>query len=284
MQISKRTRYKFGEFATAYAVLRQIDDVFMAEDLAHAEPWSEFAGGQRRSLVAAYHHNIDFSDLAQLGRLVRVYTDAINSWGCEESGELAPAARDMVRSLQRDGVPITDDGDLTTSAVALNVPLTDFHRLSDPRVVQQHLERVSVNVERDPPAAVGSAKELVESFCKFILDDYAITYDKNDSLLDLYKKAAKALKLNREAVPDSARGSEAAQKVLQNLATAVQSLAELRNELGLGHGKTKPSPAFARHARLAFNTSRAVVEFLLETWHVRREHEPASAARTATSR
>jgi hypothetical protein len=272
MQISKRTKYKFGEFATAFAVLRQIEDVFVAEDFEPVENYSELANGMRRSLVAGYHAAVDFSDLVQLGRLIRVY-DAINSWGRDDSGELVPAARDMIRSLQRDGVPISDDGDLTTTVVALNIPLSDFHRLSDPRVVQQHLERMSVNVERDPPAAVGSAKELVESVCKFILDDYNVAYEKADSLLDLYKKAAKTLKLNREAVPDSVKGSESAQRVLQNLATAVQSLAELRNELGLGHGKTKPSPAFARHARLAFNASRAVVEFLLETWHTRRDHE-----------
>jgi hypothetical protein len=148
--------------------------------------------------------------------------------------------------------------------------------LGDPHVVQQHLERISVNVERDPAAAVGSAKELVESVCKFILEDYDVDYGKSESLLDLYKKTAKVLSLNREAVPDSAKGSETAQKVLQNLATSVQSLAELRNELGLGHGKTRPSAAFARHARLAFNASRAVVEFLLETWHVRRDAEHRS--------
>jgi Abortive infection C-terminus len=273
MQISKRTKYKFGEFATAFAVLRQIEDVFVAEDFEPVENYSELANGMRRSLVAGYHAAVDFSDPVQLGRLIRVYADAINFFGRDDSGELVPAARDMIRSLQRDGVPISDDGDLTTTVVALNVPLSDFHRLSDPRVVQQHLERMSVNVERDPPATVASAKELVESVCKFILDDYNVAYEKADSLLDLYKKAAKTLKLNREAVPDSVKGSESAQRVLQNLATAVQSLAELRNELGLGHGKTKPSPAFARHARLAFNASRAVVEFLLETWHTRRDHE-----------
>jgi len=282
VQISKRTKYKFGEFATAFAVLRQIDAVFMAEDFEPVENYSELASGMRRSLVAGYHAAIDFSDPEQLGRLIRVYAEAIDSWGRDESGELVAAARDMIRSLQRDGVPISDDGDLTTTVVALNVPLSDFHRLSDPRVVQQHLERMSVNVERDPPAAVGSAKELVESVCKFILDDYSVAYDKSDSLLDLYKKAAKALKLNREAVPDSVKGSESAQKVLQNLATAVQSLAELRNELGLGHGKTKPSPAFSRHARLAFNASRAVVEFLLETWHVRRAAECEDEAKAAS--
>jgi len=262
--------------------LRQINDVFVGEGFEPVENYSELADGMRRSLVAGYHAAIDFSDPAQLGRLIRVYADAIDSWDRADAGELVPAARDMISSLQRDGVPISDDGDLTTTLVALNVPLSDFHRLSDPRIVQQHLERMSVNVEHDPPAAVGSAKELVESVCKFILDDYGVAYEQTDSLLDLYKKTAKALKLNREAVPESAKGSESAQKVLQNLATAVQSLAELRNELGLGHGRTKPSPAFARHARLAFNASRAVVEFLLETWHVRRD-EDAGAPAPSTS-
>lgn len=103
-----------------------------------------------------------------------------------------------------------------------------------------------------------------------MLDDYHVSYNKHDDMLGLYKKAAQALKINREAVPDSAKGSKAAQRVLQNLATAVQSLTELRNELGLGHGKTTPSPALERHARLAFNASRTVVEFVLQTWHERR--------------
>jgi len=74
-------------------------------------------------------------------------------------------------------------------------------------------------------------------------------------------------------VPASAKGSAAAQRVLQNLMTVVQGLAELRNELGLGHGRTAPSPAYARHARLAANAARTVVEFVLETWHDRESAE-----------
>jgi Abortive infection C-terminus len=276
VQISNRTRYKFGEFATAYAVLRTIEAVFIAEDFEPLPNYNSFDGA-RRGLVAAYLAAIDFSDPAQLGRLIRVFADAINTWGREPNGELVPVAKDLIRSLQRDGVPIDDEGELSTSLVALNVALSDFDRLGEPRVVQQHLERISVNVDRDPPAAVGSCKELVESVCKFILQDYGVEFSRRDDLLDLYKKTAKELRLNREAVPGSAKGSESAQRVLQNLATAVQSLAELRNELGLGHGRTAPSPAFARHARLAFNSARAVVEFLLETWHQRRRSESPAA-------
>lgn len=277
VQISKRTRFKFGEFATGFAVLREIDRVFMAEDFEPVPNYENLDSGMRRSLVAGYLAGIDMSDPAQVGRLVRVFADAVDSWGRDADGNYLPAARDMIRSLQRDGVPLDDDGNLTTSVVALNVPLSDFNRLGDPSVVHQHLERISVNVERDPPAAVGSCKELVESVCKFILQDYGIEFTRKDDLLDLYKKAAKELKLNRESVPGSAKGSESAHRVLQNLSTAVQSLAELRNELGLGHGRTAPSPAFARHARLAFNSSRAVVEFLLETWHERRRSESPAA-------
>jgi hypothetical protein len=277
VQISRRTRFKFGEFATAYAVLRDIERVFMGEDFEPVADYDNLDSGVQRSLVAGYHAAIDLSDPAQLGRLIRVYVDAINSWGRNEQSELVPSARDIIRSLQRDGVPVDDEGELSTSVVGLNVPLSDFHRLGEPRVVHQHLERISVNVERDPPAAVGSCKELVESVCKFILQDYGVEFSRHDDLLDLYKKAAKELKLNREAVPGSAKGSESAHRVLQNLSTTVQSLAELRNELGLGHGQTKPSPAFARHARLSFNAARAVVEFLLETWHERqRAASPAA--------
>jgi hypothetical protein len=80
------------------------------------------------------------------------------------------------------------------------------------------------------------------------------------------------------AVQRALVGSAAAHRVLQNLATSVQGLAELRNELGLGHGRTASSPALARHARLAANSARAVVEFLLETWHERKREAGGAAA------
>jgi hypothetical protein len=106
---------------------------------------------------------------------------------------------------------------------------------------------------------------------KFVLRDYGVAYDERSaSLTDFYKLAATELGLSRDAVPDSAKGSQAAHKVLQNLSTAVQSLAEFRNALGTGHGRTAPNPALARHARLGANAARTVVEFVLETWHERK--------------
>ncbi len=88
MQISKRTRLKFADFASDFAVLRLIDQVFESEDF---EPVLDYEGpeyGQRRTCVGSYHARIDFTDAGQVARLARVYVDAINSWGRDPQREL----------------------------------------------------------------------------------------------------------------------------------------------------------------------------------------------------
>jgi hypothetical protein len=181
--------------------------------------------------------------------------------------ESARGARSLAAPGRRS---IDEEGNLVLGAAPPVLPIERFDRLAEPRVLLDHLGRIEAGIDQDPAAAIASAKELVESVCKFVLNDYGVAYAKTASLPDLYKSVATELRLLREAVPDSAKGSAAAQRVLQNLMTAVQGLAELRNELGLGHGRTAPSPALARHARLAAKAARTVVEFLLETWHERK--------------
>lgn len=100
---------------------------------------------------------------------------------------------------------------------------------------------------------------------KLILDKRGVTYGTKEDLPGLYKKVAGELGLDKTSVPGSAKGSEAAYKTLGGLNSAVHGLAELRNQLGRGHGRTTASPALERHARLAFNTAVALTEFLYDT-------------------
>jgi hypothetical protein len=102
-------------------------------------------------------------------------------------------------------------------ATALCLP--EYQRLRDPQVFHEHLRRIDTGLASDPPAAIASSKEMVESFCKIILDYYGITYSRNLELLDLYKQTATALPLNVEAAPDSARGSQAAQGAVSALSS-----------------------------------------------------------------
>lgn len=151
-----------------------------------------------------------------------------------------------------------------------------YERLTDPQALREHLRRIDRDLKSDPPGAIGSAKELVETVCKNILDDYGVDYRDGADMMELYKGVQKALGLSVDAVKDSKKGSDAAVKTIRALITTIQSLAELRNELGLGHGRVRPSPALTRHARLAFNASVAVCEFLLDTWHERRADDAAA--------
>lgn len=188
--------------------------------------------------------------------------------------KLAPDGWMLAETKQISGRPVFEGRRIKGSkqpTTSLRIP--EYQRLRDPEVFHEHLRRIDSGLARDPAAAIASSKELVESVCKVVLDDYGVEYGKNDDLLDLYKSAAKALNLNAESVPDNRKGSEAAQRALRSLSTAVQSLAELRNQLGTGHGRNKRSAALTRHARLAFNAASGVAEFMLDTWHERRRND-----------
>jgi hypothetical protein len=287
MQLSRRSRNKWADLCANYGTLRLIEDAYSAHDVLLPPHWQPPPGSQRRALVAAAEETVDPEEPAVQQRLLATYLDGIEDWGQASStftaadydDVLVPEARALVRSLQRDGAPIADDGTLVLGGTGHALSVERFDRLGEPRVLLEHLARIEAGIAADPAAAIASAKELVESACKFVLDDYGVSHKRAASLPDLYGAVATELRLSREAVPNSAKGSQSAQRVLQNLMSAVQGLAELRNELGLGHGRTTPSPANARHARLAANAARTVVEFLLETWHARKDAEKSDNMR-----
>lgn len=279
MVISRRSRQKFADFAAGYGTVRTIEEAYAAQGFELPANFTVPADGQRRAVCAVAEQGIDASNEVAAERLLRVYVDAIDDWGRDtgmwtEPEGLVQSVQTLVKALQRDGAPLDDEGRFVFGAAHAMIPVEQFDRLDDPQVLLQHLERINDGIGRDPAAAIGSAKELCESTFKFVLDDYGVAYDERSaSLTDLYKLVANELGLTRDSVPTSVKGSQASHRILQNLSTAVQNLAELRNELGLGHGRTTSSPALARHGRLAANASRTVVDFTLATWHERKKQK-----------
>ncbi|HWP33184.1 MAG TPA: abortive infection family protein [Solirubrobacterales bacterium] len=209
-------------------------------------------------------HPVVRSDADEVEQLVAFFNKKLAADGWALSATDQMSGRPVFTAHRRKGAK--------QPSSALRIP--EYQRLRDPQVFEDHLRRIEAGLSADPAAAIASSKELVESVCKIILDDYEVSYRNQDDLLTLYKAAAEALKLNAESVPKNKKGSKAAQGTLRALVTAVQRLAELRNELGLGHGRTQASQALTRHARLAFNSGSAVAEFLLDTWHDRRGDTP----------
>jgi hypothetical protein len=65
------------------------------------------------------------------------------------------------------------------------------------------------------------------------------------------------------------KGVEVIRRLLGQLGALAQSLGEIRNLYGTGHGKGGSAKGLSpRHARLAVGAAAALVSFLLEThWH-----------------
>jgi len=204
----------------------------------------------------------------------------------EDTDEVDALLEHFNRALRRDGWELVEGRRLSGRPVFVGRPvqglraaataleLERYSRVDDEEAIREHMRRIDAGLAEDPAAAVASSKELVETTCKMILEDYGIAYGRRDDVPDLFKKTTAALGLRADDIPEGRRGSEAAIKILRSLVPVVQGLAELRNELGTGHGRSRRSTVPVRHARLAFNASVTVVEFLLETWH-QRKAEPA---------
>ncbi|MEP7194324.1 MAG: abortive infection family protein [Actinomycetota bacterium] len=205
--------------------------------------------------------------------VVRPDADEVTKLVTEFNTHLRPDGYQLTEASSISGRPIYAGTRITAShtpATALKLPTRTL--LDDHTALQDHLNSIQRTISTDPAATIASAKELVETTFKLILDKRGVAYKNGDDLGDLYKKVATELSLTRDSVPGSAKGSEAAKKTLGALNTAVFGLAELRNTLGRGHGRTTVSPALERHARLAFNTAVALTEFLFDTWQEREKN------------
>ena len=140
--------------------------------------------------------------------------------------------------------------------------------------ISQQITRMETAVNQDPELAIGTAKELVETCCKSILSTCNVQFSKNDDLPKLVKSTVKKLELTPADIPNQAKASDTIKRLLSNLATITQGVAELRNHYGTGHGKLSASNGLQpRHAKLAVGSASTLAVFLTETYKVRKSRE-----------
>lgn len=134
-------------------------------------------------------------------------------------------------------------------------------RLS-PDAVQTVWQRAMERRSNDPEGAITSARALLETVCKHILDDLNVTYDEAADLPKLYGLTSEALN-----IAPSQHTEQVFKQILGGCTSVVQGLGALRNRLGDAHGggraRVRPAP---RHAQLAVNLAGSMTSFLVATW------------------
>jgi hypothetical protein len=137
----------------------------------------------------------------------------------------------------------------------------------DAEGVHRAWEKALERRRSDPEGAITSARTLVETVCKRILDETDKPYAENDDLPKLYHAVAEAL-----ALAPSRQTEPTFKAILGSCQNIVNSLGTLRNKIGDAHGKGgRPVKPSARHAALAVNLAGAMATFLVET-HAERQY------------
>jgi hypothetical protein len=272
--ISIKTRQLFREYFVGTS-LRFISDEFDAArvdcDLAHQPTVS----GQRRCLVEQYYHSVNWTDWRDIKKVLQVFESVLHTAekviqsslaDSEFTKRLKSDVESMLYYLRKDGFQYVD-GRLASGA---GLPSLDAIKENaaefDAKHLAEQIHRIEQSVESDPALAIGTAKELIETTCKTILAERGKPVSGTPDIPTLTKETLKELKLVPDGVPDSARGSDVIKRLLSNLGTIGNGLAELRGLYGTGHGKHgQTSGLTARHAKLAVGAAATLTTFLFET-------------------
>ncbi len=153
-----------------------------------------------------------------------------------------------------------------------NADISDGLERFDTEHVHAGWTKATERLTDDPEGAITSARSLLESICKYILDRSSESYDANADLPKLYGATARTLNL----APDQ-HSEQIFKQILGGCTSVVNGLAAVRNRLGDAHGQgiaqVKPSQ---RHARLAVHLAGAMAVFLMETWETKSQSMPSA--------
>lgn len=118
-------------------------------------------------------------------------------------------------------------------------------------------------IEADFEGAITNARNLLESICKYILDDANETYENKADLPNLYKKTSILLNMH-----PSEHAEKSFKQILSGCSNIIHGIAAVRNELSDAHGKSrnKNYKPDERHAMLAVGVSKAMADFMFASY------------------
>lgn len=274
--LSGNTRLAFREYFVG-TTLATIADAFEAAGVRCASSFEPLVSGQRRALVEQFYHTLDYGRWNDVRKLLAVYEHVLDNLEVEADSDRPyqnPNAKQelekLLRCLRRDGFE-WDNSRLVPPAdmIAVSTVHDAISGLDAPELNRQ-IARLRDSVNDDPGLAIGTAKEMLETSCKTILEDCGVVVDPSWEVGELLKRTRKELKLIPDDIPAAAKGAEAIKRLLSNLGQVGIGLSELRNLYGSGHGRSGHAKGLTpRHARLAVGAVSTLVLFLFETYQER---------------
>jgi AbiJ N-terminal domain 3/Abortive infection C-terminus len=195
-------------------------------------------------------HPIVRSDETEVQRLVEIFNRHLAADGFEVAPHTYVSGKPIFAGRAR----LHPIGYGTAPAKKIADDLSSEH-------ISAQITRMETSVTNDPALAIGTAKEFVETICKGVLTERGVRLSGSEDIPKLVRITREAIGLT---VP--AKTGDTLHKTLSALATLTQGIAELRGQLGSGHGPHPKAPNAAPEvAWLAVRTAIALGVFLYDT-------------------
>jgi len=130
--------------------------------------------------------------------------------------------------------------------------------------ITEQVNAIERAVAENPALAFDLARTLVESVCRTILRERAISFAEDDDLPRLFKMVCQSLPFLPPMASGEAETRESLTRTLSGLSTAIQGIFELRNQCGFAsHGSGNLRPVMESvQALLAAGAADTIVGFL----------------------
>ena len=177
-----------------------------------------------------------------------------NSIGDQSDRERVAA---LQRAFRRVGWELTEEAELlpvgiidvaTGGRAALDDQLARLRRATD-----------------DPALLLGTAKDLLETVAKFVLEEVGFPYRDGAEFGELWYLARERLGIHPKDIDASSPGGSQMRRIVQSTWTIAESVNELRQHQGTGHGRTLPTGVTPSAALLVVREACIVAEFTLNT-------------------
>lgn len=252
--------------------LREIGDLFEDHGFAADLDYEPRTSGERRTYVEQFYVRIDWTSRRQVEQMLGVFESILDAAEQFERVDTYAAnamwSETFARMLARDGFDRDEVGRLRPRWTSLGTETLES--LPGESAIPILLRRMWDNVEDDPDAAIGAAKEAVEATAKHVILTAGEAVGAAEKMSSLISRSQKLLDLHASQVAPTKAGGNTIKSILGALSQAAIGINALRRDYGSGHGRpTRQAGLTSRHARLACQAADAWVRFMLDTAQTR---------------
>lgn len=214
----------------------------------------------------------DLNGTDQMRKVIREAIDPRHFRAVE--ADVEEAVEELRFFLDFDGYDIEKDGkyyvvlDEEKRTAELEANLDDFE-IGDQQFIRDQLRKCRKKIGSDDHAgAITNARTLVEAVLIGIKEDLASeAYDYDGDLPGLYNEVYTQLNLD----PGAEDLETSLRQILSGLISVIDGLSGIRNRMSDSHATSYR--ADRRHAKLAVNTAKTFVEFILESYQYQQRAE-----------